>query len=145
MLRLSYIGLALSLAMGLCRITSAVDFRHDGKVSIIAAPAITTTEGMEDEGTPHLSGIHGRSTVALGGYTIKGESNQTVAVVLTGSMASGLAIGSFTTNQADLNNVSLGADGSVVLTIGADLSVGSAIATTDSDRLVSFTIAITYN
>ena len=161
MMRLKYIAVAFCLAAGLTSSAGATDFAHDGVIDIFAALGVAETTELdfgaaEDaDGTITLdisntitadpAGIHQGGTVASGGYTISGEPSQVVAVVLTGSTASGLTIGTFTTDQADLNNVPLGVGGSVLLTIGADLTVASAAAAPGANQLLAFTIAVTYN
>jgi hypothetical protein len=158
---LRYIALALLLALGISSTASAVNFAHDGHVDVYTSLGVAETQDLlfgvvtDADGTVTLdtsdtitadpSGIHGGGVIASGDYDITGEANQTVTVVLTGSTTAGLTIGTFTTNQADLANVALGAGGSVVLTVGADLTVNSAVATTGSNQPLNYTIAVTYN
>ena len=160
MARIRYIALAFLLALGAASSASAVDFNHDGVIDIFAALAVAETIELDFGTAQDLDGtitldindtitadpglIHAGGTVTSGVYTISGQASQTVAVSFTGSTANGLTIGTFTTDQADLNNVSLGA-GSVAVTIGADLTVVSATATTGADQLLAFTLSITYN
>ena len=155
------LALAFWITLGLSAVAGAVDFAHDGKVDILTALAVAETTELDfgtvadNDGTVTLdtsdtissdpSGIHAGGTVASGDYTITGEPSTTVTVVLTGSTASGLTIGNFTSNQADLNNVALGGGGSVVLTLGADLTVVAATAAPGADQALNFTIAVTYN
>jgi hypothetical protein len=161
MLLLRYIALALCLALGISSTASAVNFAHDGHVDVFSALGVAETQDLlfgvvtDADGTVTLdtsdaitadpSGIHAGGVTASGDYDITGEANQTVTVVLTGSTTAGLTIGTFTTNQADLANVGLGAGGSVVLTMGADLTVNSAVATNGNNQPLNFTIAVTYN
>ncbi|MEE9278860.1 MAG: DUF4402 domain-containing protein [Myxococcota bacterium] len=153
--------MTLVLAMGFTPMASAIDFTHDGVVDVFAALAVAETTELDfgivsdNDGTVTLntsdtissdpSGIHAGGTVATGDYTITGEASTTVAVTLTGSTAAGLTIGTFTTDQADLNNVPLGVGGSVVLAIGADLTVSAASASPGTNQTLSFTLGITYN
>lgn len=161
MARIRYIALAFLLALGAASSASAVDFNHDGVIDIFAALAVAETIELDFGTAQDLDGtitldindaitadpglIHAGGTVTSGVYTISGQASQTVAVSFTGSAANGLTIGTFTTDQADLNNVSLGVGGSVAVTIGADLTVVSATATTGADQLLAFTLSITYN
>lgn len=154
-------ALVFGVTLGLAAVAGATDFVHDGKVDVVQALGVaetveldfgsvtdttgTITLSLVDTITSDPSSIHVGGTVASGDYTISGEANLTVAVVLTGSTNAGLTIDTFTTSAADLNNVALGAGGSVVLTIGADLTVAAAAASAGADQLLNFTIAVTYN
>ena len=147
--------------MGIPLSAGATDFNHDGVIDIFTALAVAETTELDFgiaqllDGTITLdvnntitsdpNGISAGGTILSGGYTIDGEANQAVTVVLTGSTANGLTIGTFTTDQADLANVSLGALGTVLLKIGADLTVVAASASTGADQPLAFTLAITYN
>ncbi len=158
---LRYVILTFFLAMGISPLAGAVDFAHDGHVDVFEALGVAETQDLlfgtvtDADGTVTLdindtitadpAGIHVGGTVFSGDYNITGAANQTVTVVLTGTTTAGLTIGSFTTNQADLNNVNLGVGGSVVVTIGADLTVNSAVAVTGANQPLNFTIAVTYN
>ncbi len=157
----SNIGLALVLTFTFSSIALATDFAVDGKVDVVAALAVAETTELDfgkvtdNDGTITLSlvntitsdtnGIGVGGTIVSGVYTITGGANETVAVVLTGSSASGLTIGTFTTSEGDLNTVALGAGGSNALTIGADLTVVAASAAAGDDQSLSFTIGVTYN
>ncbi len=161
MIPLRYLALALFLVTGMAPTAAAVNFPHDGHVNVFATLGVGETQDLlfgvvtDVDGTVTLdtsdtitadpNGIHAGGTVASGDYDITGEANQTVAVTLTGSTTNGLAIGTFTTNQADLATVPLGAGGSVVLTVGADLTVDSATATTGANQPLNYTIAVAYN
>ena len=100
---------------------------------------------MNDAITSDANGIHVGGTVASGVYTVTGEPNQTVAVSFAGSAANGLTIGTFTHDQADINNVGLGGGGSAAITLGADLTVDAATANTGTNQLLAFTVTVTYN
>jgi hypothetical protein len=158
---LRYIALALFLALGISSTASAVNFPHNGHVDVFTSIGVAETQDLlfgvvtDADGTVTLdtsdaitadpSGIHAGGVVASGDFNLTGEINQTVAVVLTGSTTAGLTIGTFTSNQASLATVALGAGGSVVLTIGADLTVNSAVAVTGPFQPLNFTVAVTYN
>ena len=105
----------------------------------------TVTLNTADTITADPNGIQVGGTVASGDYDISGEPNQTVAVALTGSTTNGLTIGNFTTNQADLNSVPLGAGGSIILTVGADLTIDSATAVAGTFQPLNYMIAVAYN
>ena len=157
----SNIGLALVLTFTFSSIALATDFAVDGKVDVVAALGVAETTELDfgkvtdNDGTITLSlvntitsdtnGIGVGGTIVSGVYTITGGANETVAVVLTGSSASGLTIGTFTTSEGDLNTVALGAGGSNALTIGADLTVLASAAAAGADQSLSFTIGVTYN
>ncbi len=64
---------------------------------------------------------------------------------LAGSTSSGLTIGTFTSSEADLGTVSLGAGGSNAVTLGADLTVAQGPASTGNDQALNFTITVNYN
>ncbi len=64
---------------------------------------------------------------------------------LAGSTAAGLTIGSFTSSEADLSTVSLGAGGVKAVTLGADLTVASGPASPGADQALDFTITVNYN
>lgn len=162
MLRTRFLAAAVLLAAAsVSPVATAADFNQDGVVDVYTALAVTETTELDfgtvsdNDGTVTLdtsdtissdpNGIHAGGTVATGDYTITGEANQSVAVVLTGSTANGLTLGNFTTDQADLNNVSLGGGGSVVLAIGGDLTVNAASASPGTDQALNFTLGITYN
>ncbi len=160
-MNLSKLVLVFGVTLGLTTVAGATDFLHDGRVDIVAALAVAETTELDfgsvtdNNGTVTLntsdvissdpSSIHVGGTVASGDYTITGEANLIVTVVLTGSAASGLTIDTFTTNQGDLTSVNLGAGGSVVVTIGADLTVASATAAPGANQALNFTIGVTYN
>ncbi len=160
-MRIRHIALVFLLAVGAASTASATDFSHDGVVDVFAALAVGETTELhfgivrDADGTvtidtggaiTDLSGIHQGGASAAGVYTITGEALQTVAVSFTGaSVAPGLTINNFTTDQADLNNVALGGGGSVAVTIGADLTVVAATAATGANQLLAFTVAVTYN
>ena len=162
MSRLTTIALTLCLLAGFSPLAAAFDFNHDGVVDVFAALGVaettemdfgtvsnndgTVTLGTGDSITANPQLIHvTSSTVFTGDYTISGEANATVAVALTGSATAGLTIDTFTTDQGDLNNVPLGGGGSVVLAIGADLTVDSGTASPGTDLPLNFTLGITYN
>ena len=105
----------------------------------------TITLGLGDSITSDASGISLGGTIASGVYTVTGQANATVSMSLAGSSAAGLTIGSFTSSEADLSTVSLGAGGSNAVTLGADLTVASATAAPGADQLLSFTITVNYN
>ena len=152
---------SLALILGSCSPGYAVDFAQNGKVEVITALNVTESTELDfgavadNDGTITLnltdtisadpSGIHKGGTAASGHYTVTGEPNKSVTIGFAGSTANGLTIGSFTTSQADPNNVALGGAGSVLITIGADLTVDAATATEGSDHLLSFTVSVTYN
>ncbi len=153
------IGL-IALIVFISSAARATDFAHDGKVDILTALAVAETTELDfgavidSDGTVTLdlsdgitdpSLIHVGGTVASGVYTIDGEPLQSVSVSFTGSTASGLTIGAFTTSEPDLANVPLGALGSVALTVGADLTVAAASAAPGADQPLNFTISVTYN
>ncbi len=147
--------------MGIGSAAEAAEFPHDGHVDVFAALGAAETQDLlfgvvtDSDGTVTLdtsdsitadpNGIHVGGTVASGDYDITGEPNQTVAVAITGAAASGLEIGNFTTNHTDLNSVPIGPGGSVVLTVGADLTVDSATAVSGLFQPLNYTIAVTYN
>ncbi len=153
--------LAFCLCMGIGSAAEAVEFSQDGHVDVFAALGAAETQDLlfgvvtdsdgtvtvdtSDSITADPNGIHVGGTVASGDYNITGEPNQTLAVAITGSTTSGLAIGNFTTNQADLNSVPIRPAGSVVLTVGADLTIDSATAVAGIFQPLNYTIAVTYN
>ncbi len=157
----AHLALAFLLALGLASNASAVNFPQDGHVDVFASLAVSETQDLlfgvvtDSDGTVTLDTndaiaddpdeIHAGGTVRSGDYDITGEADQTVAVALTGSTTSGLTIGKFSTNQADLNNIRLDAGGAAVLTLGAELTVDSATVTTGEAQPLNFTIAVTYN
>ena len=161
MVRLHTVAIACILALGLAPAARAIDFAHDGHVDVFAALGTAEAQDMlfgivtDNDGTVTLdiadtitadpNGIQVGGTVTSGDYDISGEANQAVAVTLTGSTTNGLTIGNFTTNQADLNSVPLGAGGSIILTIGADLTVDSATAVAGIFQPLNYTIAVAYN
>jgi hypothetical protein len=161
LVRLRTVAIACLLALGIAPAAGAIDFAHDGHVDVFAALGTAETQDMlfgivtDNDGTVTLdiadtitadpNGIQVGGTVASGDYDITGEPNQAVAVTVTGSTTSGLTIGNFTTNQADLNSVPLSAGGSIILTIGADLTVDSATAVTGIFQPLNYTIAVAYN
>ena len=157
----AYLALGFLLALGLASNASAVSFPHDGHVDVFASLAVSESQDLlfgvvtDSDGTVTLDtndaiaedpeGIHAGGTVRSGDYDITGEADQTLAVTLTGSTTSGLTIGQFSTNQADLNNVRLDSGGATVLTIGANLTVDAATAATGEFQPLNFIIAVTYN
>ena len=161
MVRLHTVAIACLLALGVAPAAGAVEFAHDGHVDVFAALGTAETQDMlfgvvtDSDGTVTLdtadtitadpNGIQVGGTVASGDYDISGEPNQTVAVALTGSTTNGLTIGNFTTNQADLNSVPLGAGGSIILTVGADLTIDSATAVAGTFQPLNYMIAVAYN
>ncbi|MEE9278857.1 MAG: DUF4402 domain-containing protein [Myxococcota bacterium] len=161
MVRLRYFALGLLLAAGFSPSAAAVDFAHDGHVDVYAALGTAETQDLlfgivtDADGTVTLDtadtitadpdGIHVGGTVASGDYALSGEPNQTLSVAITGSTTNGMTIGNFTTNQADLNSVPLGAGGSAILTVGADLTVDAATASVGTFQPLNYTIAVTYN
>ena len=161
MIRLKHLIMAVIVAVALSPTASAVDFNHDGVVDVKTAVTVaetteldfgavsdndgTVTLGLADSITSDPNGIAAGGTVATGDYTITGESGALVTIVLTGSgPTSGLTIGNFTTDQADLNNVTI-TGGSIVLAIGADLTVAEATAAAGLNYPLNFTLGITYN
>ena len=94
---------------------------------------------------PNREGAFGFSRVKPGVYRITGSANQTVSVSFTGASGPGLTIGSFATDQGDLSSVSLGPEGAVALTVGADLSVNEVEAEPGLDQALLFTISVAYN
>ncbi len=161
MTRLSSSLLIFCLLLGIGAPAEAIDFAHDGHVDVFPAIGVAETQDMlfgvvtDSDGTVTLdasdsitadpNGIHAGGTVTSGDYDIRGEPNQTLGIAITGSTTSGLAVGNFTTNQADLNSVPIGAGGSVILTVGADLTVDSATAVPGIFQPLNYTIAVTYN
>ncbi len=147
--------------MGIGSAAEAVEFSHDGHVDVYAALGAAETQDLlfgvvtDSDGTVTLdtsdsitadpNGIHVGGTVASGDYDLTGEPNQTLAIAITGSATGGLEIGNFTTNHTDLSSVPIGPAGSVVLTVGADLTVDSANAVTGIFQPLNYTIAVTYN
>ncbi len=147
--------------MGIGSAVEAAEFPHDGHVDVYAAlgaaelqdllfGVVTDSDGTvtldtSDSITADPNGIHVGGAVASGDYDLSGEPNQTLGIAITGSAAGGLAIGNFTTNQTDLSSVPIGPAGSVVLTVGADLTVDSATAVTGLFQPLNYTIAVTYN
>ena len=161
MIRLKHLIMAVIVAVALSPTASAVDFNHDGVVDVKTAVTVaetteldfgavsdndgTVTLGLADSITSDPNGIAAGGTVATGDYTITGESGALVTIVLTGSgPTSGLTIGNFTTDQADLNNVTI-TGGSIVLAIGDDLTVAEATAAAGLNYPLNFTLGITYN
>ena len=161
MIRLKHLTMAVIVAVALSPTASAVDFNHDGVVDVKTAVTVTeTTEldfgavsdndgtvtlGLADSITLDPNGIAAGGTVATGDYTITGESDAVVTIVLTGSgPTNGLTIGNFTTDQADLNLVTI-SGGAIVLAIGADLTVAEATAAPGLNYPLNFTLGITYN
>ena len=161
MTRLGSSLLVSCLLLGISSSAGAIDFAHNGHVDVFPAigtaetqdmlfGVVTDTDGtvtldISDSITADPNGIHVGGTVASGDYDITGEPNQTLGIAITGSTTSGLAIGNFTTNQADLNSIPIGPAGSVVLTVGADLTVDSATAVAGIFQPLNYTIAVTYN
>ncbi len=105
----------------------------------------TITLGLADSITSDANGISVGGTIASGVYDVTGQANTTVSMSLAGSTASGLTIGSFTSSEADLSTVSLGAGGLKAVTLGADLTVVSATAAPGADQALSFTVTVNYN
>ena len=161
MTRFSSSLLVFCLLVGISASARALDFAHDGHVDVFAALGAAETQDLlfgvvtDSDGTVTLdtsdsitadpNGIHVGGTVASGDYDLTGEPNQMLAIAITGSTTSGLEIGNFTTNQTDLNSVPIGPTGSVVLTVGADLTVDSATAVSGIFQPLNYTIAVTYN
>ncbi len=153
--------LVFCMLVGISARAGATDFAHNGHVDVFSALGAAETQDllfgvvMDSDGTVTLdtsdsitadpNGIHVGGTVASGDYDITGEPNQTIGIAITGTAISGLAIGNFTTNHTDLSSVPIGAAGSVVLTVGADLTVDSATAVTGIFQPLSYTIAVIYN
>ena len=160
-MRITRIALAFLLTVGFVSTASATDFAHDGVVDVYAALAVaetteldfgivqdldgTVTLDVNDAITSDTNSIHVGGTIVSGVYTVTGQINQSVAVSFTGSTASGLTIGTFSHDQGDINNVALGVGGSAAITIGADLTVNAAAASTGNDQLLAFTVSVTYN
>ena len=124
----------LGLIFALNGVAHAVDFLHG-----------TITLDLADTISVDANGSSAGGTIASGVYTITGKSGNVVTVVLTpGGMPAGLSMGTFTTSEADLGNVTL-TGGTLALTIGADLTVTAASAAVGNDQVLNFTIAVTYN
>ncbi len=137
------------------------DVNHDGEVDMYAQLGLsetteldfgtvtdengTITLGLSDSITSDANGISIGGTIASGVYTVTGQANVTVSMSLAGSSAAGLTIGSFTSSEADLGTVSLGAGGSNAITLGADLTVASATAPPGANQALSFTVTVNYN
>jgi len=119
--------------------TTELDF------GLVALENGTITLGLSDSITSDVNGISYGGTIASGVYTVTGEANATVSMSLTGSTSSGLTIGTFTSSEADLGTVSLGAGGSNAVTLGADLTVAQGPASTGNDQALNFTITVNYN
>ncbi len=112
---------------------------------LVALANGTITLGLADSITSDANGISYGGTIASGVYTVTGEANATVSMSLTGSGGSGLTIGTFTSSEADLGTVSLGAGGSKGVTLGADLTVAQGPASAGNDQALDFTITVNYN
>ncbi len=112
---------------------------------LVALANGTITLGLADSITSDANGISYGGTIASGVYTVTGEANATVSMSLTGSGGSGLTIGTFTSSEADLGTVSLGAGGSNAVTLGADLTVAQGPASAGDDQALHFTITVNYN
>ncbi len=105
----------------------------------------TITLGLSNSITSDANGISIGGTIASGVYDVTGEANATVSMSIAGSSAAGLTIGSFTSSEADLSTVSLGAGGLKAVTLGADLTVASATAAPGADQALSFIVTVNYN
>ena len=150
-------SVALGLVFALNGIANATDFNVDGKVDVITALSVAETAELhfgtvtDNDGTITLNladtissdpaGISLGGSVLSGIYTITGEAGYVVSVVLTGTAASGLTIGTFTTSETNLALVSLPA----AITIGANLTVLASAAAPGLNQSLNFTIAVTYN
>ncbi|MCH6561610.1 MAG: DUF4402 domain-containing protein [Myxococcales bacterium] len=119
--------------------TTELDF------GLVALENGTITLGLSDSITSDTNGISYGGTIASGVYTVTGEASTTVSISLAGSSSSGLTIGTFTSSEADLGTVSLGAGGSNAVTLGADLTVAQGPASTGDDQALNFTITVNYN
>ncbi len=154
-------SVALGLVFAVNGLANATDFAQTGKVDVIAALSVaqnteldfgavsandgTITLDSADTITSDPAGISvGAVAVASGEYTITGQSGNVVTVTLTpGSQPAGLVLSSFTADQP-LGTITLTA-GTATIKVGADLQVIAASVTTGNDKVLNFTLGVTYN
>ncbi len=153
-------SVALGLVFAVNGLANATDFAQTGKVDVILALSVVQDTELDfgtvsaNDGTITLdsadtisadpSGISAGGTIASGEYTISGQSGNVVTVTLTpGSQPAGLVLSSFTADQP-LGTITL-TGGNATIKVGADLQVIAASVTTGNDKVLNFTLGVTYN
>lgn len=153
------------LAVSFAGVALALDDPHDAKVDVFVALSVTETVEMDfgavvdADGTVTLnlldaiaadpSGIHQGGTIASGVFTFTGSANQAVDIDLTAANANGLLLTNFTTDLTGgvfpVVAENFDGAGNLVMTIGADLTVQSGVASEGENQSLNFTVTINYN
>ena len=110
---------------------------RDGSVSLGLADAITADPDLIHFGGSPYSGI----------YTLTGDPDTMVDISVTSFSGNGFSLGSFVSSEGNLPVVgaTLDGTGSLVLTMGATLTLDASVAAVGPGQSVSFVITSTYN
>ncbi len=106
----------------------------------------TITLGLSDAIVSDPNAIHMGGAVATGQYEISGDPFASVSIQFAGSTANGLSIYQFDTDQGTppLSGVALDGDGTLLLRVGATLTVTADECTPGNAQALPFTITVNY-
>ena len=109
----------------------------DGSVTLGLADSIILDPDMIHYGGAPYSGI----------YTLTGDPSTAVDISISTSPSNGFTLDTFSSSEGGLPliGVVLSPGGELVLTVGATLTIDSAVSIIGSGQSVSFTITSTYN
>jgi len=109
----------------------------DGSVTLGLADSITADPNLIHFGGSPYSGV----------YTLTGDPDTMVDITVSSIPSNGFSIGSFVSSEGNLPLVgaTLDGTGTLVLTIGATLTLDSSTAVVGNGQNISFTITATYN